>query len=132
MNNEPVKAEAPELEASVSVSTEAEAPVAEAPVRDFKAEAEALLKDFPEIKENYISEEAFGRMVNSEKPMSEAYRDYLYEKTVEENKDLKSQLAVAKQNLEAATKAPVTSVSDGGSTESPFAGNPILAGLFGE
>lgn len=135
MNNEPVKAEAPEPEASVSASAEAEA----VETRDYAAEAAELIKNHPEVAEDYMTEETFNMLVSSGKPLAAAFEEYQSNKMKQEFtqakkdiEDLKKENEILKQNLEAAQKAPVTSVSEGGSTESPFAGNPILAGLFGE
>ena len=113
--------------------------------RDYSAEAKILIQQNPELKDEYMTEEVFQSLVSSEKPLAEAFRDYKQGKQLEafekakldlqlrdeEIVNLRKELEILRQNAEAAARAPVTPVSEGGSPLSEAEGNPFLKGLFG-
>ena len=113
----------------------------EVPARDYTSEVSKLIEDFPEVSENYMTEEVFQRLITSEKPLTDAFREYRHEKEMSDLRttlgerdsritELEKELAVFRQNAEAASRAPVTPVTDGGSAENDRASDPVLMGIF--
>ena len=100
------------------------------PSRDYAAEVSLLLEQNPELKEDYMSEEVFCTLINADKPLPEAFRDYKFGKIQAENAELKKQIDALKQNIESAKAAPVKAVADGGNPSDEIAGDPFLAGLY--
>ena len=100
------------------------------PSRDYAAEVSLLLEQNPELKEDYMSEEVFCTLINADKPLPEAFRDYKFGKIQAENVELKKQIDALKQNIESAKAAPVKAVADGGNPSDLSNGDPFLMGLY--
>ena len=98
--------------------------------RDYAAEVSLLLEQNPELKEDYMSEEVFCTLINADKPLPEAFRDYKFGKIQAENVELKKQIDALKQNIESAKAAPVKAVADGGNPSDLSNGDPFLMGLY--
>ena len=116
-------------QATTTVSTEV-LEQTETPGRDYAAEVSLLLEQNPELKEDYMSEEVFCTLINADKPLPEAFRDYKFGKIQAENAELKKQIDALKQNIESAKAAPVKAVADGGNPSDEIAGDPFLTGLY--
>lgn len=100
------------------------------PSRDYAAEVSLLLEQNPELKEDYMSEEVFCTLINADKPLPEAFRDYKFGKIQAENAELKKQIDALRQNIESAKAAPVKAVADGGNPSDLSNGDPFLMGLY--
>ena len=100
------------------------------PSRDYAAEVSLLLEQNPELKKDYMSEEVFCTLINADKPLPEAFRDYKFGKIQAENAELKKQIDALKQNIESAKAAPVKAVADGGNPSDLSNGDPFLMGLY--
>lgn len=137
-------AESTEEPASETAPAETEAessdepqPVSEAPGasvsngRDYRGEVEALLDAHPELVGTGVPDEVIRKSVRSGKNLLAVYEEHQLGEMKAELEKLRRENDVLRTNAEAASRAPVSSVSLGGSAASE-PDDPFLTGFNGE
>ena len=94
-----------------------EAAIAAAPARDFEAEWKELADAHPELVGNQLPDDIMQACLNSTLPPIRVYESMMIVKQVAEIKALQDEIAILRQNAEAAAKAPVRATTPGGKTD---------------
>lgn len=84
--------------------------------RDFKGEVEDLLKAHPEVRGRQLPDSVIHACIVDGRSLVGAYEEYARKKAEAENKAVKAENKILKQNADAARRAPVRGVSKGGAT----------------
>lgn len=99
--------------------------------RDYTQESMDLMKAYPEMVGKQLPQEVVRDAVLGKKTLTEAYRAYKEQQQSTEADKLRKENKILKQNAAAASRAPVTGVTKGGSTEQK-AEDPFLKGFNDE
>lgn len=96
--------------------------------RDFQAEIAELLKAKPALRGQKLPEEVVQAVVKDGKSVLAAYTDYAEQQSNAELAALRKENQILKQNAAAAAKAPVSSTTKGGATDTK-AKDPFIEGF---
>lgn len=100
-----------------------------APIRDFSAEAEALLSARPELRGKTLPDSVTRAAIEQGVPLLQAYLDHEQAETRAELIRLREENRIYRQNEEAARRSPVQGVAGSGSDDAQA--DPFLTGFTG-